>query len=131
MQPTMFSKENVISLKAEYFQNICESSPLGIFVTNSEQQLVYANPAYYKISGINGCQTQDNSWSNAIHPNDRNRVLCNWRKKTQKDMPFQSELRYLHPDGSVVWVRLNIAAMYEGKAIRAYATPHSIQNFRY
>lgn len=120
LQSTIFSKENTISLKAEYFQNICESSPLGIFVTNSEQQWVYANPAYYKISGINGSQSQDNSWSNAIHPNDRKRVLCNWRKKTQKDMPFQSEIRYLHPYGSVVWVRLNIAAMYEGKAISGY-----------
>tara|TARA_R110001583_G_scaffold16561_11_gene67821 strand:- start:712 stop:2631 length:1920 start_codon:yes stop_codon:yes gene_type:complete len=47
-------------------------------------------------------------------------VLSNWHKVAPEDMPFQSELRYLHVDGSVIWARLNIAAMYEEKALTGY-----------
>jgi diguanylate cyclase (GGDEF)-like protein/PAS domain S-box-containing protein len=112
--------ENTISLKAAYFRNISDSSPLGIFVTDPAEEWVYANAAYHRISGVSVNQTQGNSWSITIHPDDKQRVLSNWHKAAPEDMPFQSELRYLHPDGSVVWGRLNIAAMYEGKALTGY-----------
>lgn len=117
--PKIFSEDNISAVGA-YFRNISDSSPLGIFVTDSAEEWVYANPAYHRISGISSDKTQSDGWSITIHPDDKQRVLSNWHKIAPEDMPFKSELRYLHPDGSVVWVRLNIAAMYEGETLTGY-----------
>ncbi len=50
----------------------------------------------------------------AIHPDDRPRVLADWRTAAHSDAPFRTEFRFQREDGSVVWTRVNSAAMRDG-----------------
>jgi len=93
------------------FRAISDASPLGIFVSDAQGGCVYTNAAYHKISGFSFEQTLGTNWSMAIHPDDRERVLAEWRIAAHSLEPFQSEYRFQQKDNSVVWTRVNSAAM--------------------
>lgn len=93
------------------FRAMSDASPLGIFVSNAEGSCIYTNAAYHTISGLTLEQTLGTNWCTAIHPEDRERVLAEWRDAARSQEPFQSEMRFLREDESVVWTRLNTATM--------------------
>jgi len=96
------------------FRAMSDASPLGIFVSDAQGDCVYTNAAYHRISGLNFEQTLGTNWSMAIHPEDRQRVLAEWRDAVRDRMPFQTEFRFQREDGSVVWTRVNSATMGNG-----------------
>ena len=96
------------------FRAMSDASPLGIFVSDAEGNCVYTNEAYQKISGLSMEQTLGTRWSVAIHPEDRERVLADWRATAQSAAPFRTEFRFQRQDGSVVWTRVNSAVMHDG-----------------
>ncbi len=93
------------------FRAISDTSPLGIFVADVQGNCVYTNAAYHKISGLSLEQTLGTNWSMAIHPEDRERVLAEWRIAARSQEPFQTEYRFQQEDDSVVWTRVNSASM--------------------
>jgi len=97
------------------FRAMSDASPLGIFVSDAEGSCVYTNAAYHTISGLSLEQTLGTNWSMAIHPEDRERVLAEWRVAARGQVPFQTEFRFLQEDESIVWTRVNSAAMLDGK----------------
>jgi signal transduction histidine kinase len=40
-------------------------------------------------------------WCNALHPEDRARVLREFQSSVERQLPFESEFRFMRPDGSV------------------------------
>ncbi len=102
------------------FRAMSDASPLGIFVSDAEGNCVYTNAAYQKISGLSFEQALGTSWSVAIHPEDRPRVLADWRAAAQIDAPFRTEFRFQRKDGSVMWTRVNSAAMHDGMRPRGH-----------
>ena len=102
----------------ERFRAMSDASPLGIFVSDAQGDCVYTNAAYHKISGLDFEQALGTSWSKAIHPDDRQRIVVEWRDAVRGQEPFQTEVRFLREDGSVVWTRLNAAAMRDGLSSR-------------
>jgi diguanylate cyclase (GGDEF)-like protein/PAS domain S-box-containing protein len=102
------------------FRAMSDASPLGIFVSDAEGNCVYTNAAYQTISGLSFEQALGTSWSLAIHPEDRQRVLADWRTAAQNDAPFRTEFRFQRNDGSVVWTRVNSAAMHDGVRPRCH-----------
>ncbi|MBK7677210.1 MAG: EAL domain-containing protein [Candidatus Accumulibacter sp.] len=98
------------------FRAMSDASPLGIFVSDVQGDCVYTNAAYQRISGLTFEETLGTKWSTAIHPDDRQRVLAEWRDAAGSGAPFQTEFRFLQPDERVVWARVNSAAMNDGLA---------------
>jgi len=98
------------------FRAMSDASPLGIFVSDVQGSCVYTNAAYHKISGLSLEQTLGTNWSMAIHPEDRERVLAEWRIAARSLEPFQTEYRFQQENDRVVWTRVNSASMCEGKS---------------
>ncbi|NMG73990.1 EAL domain-containing protein [Aromatoleum diolicum] len=96
------------------FRAMSDASPLGIFVSDAQGGCTYTNTAYHKISGLTFDQTLGTNWSTAVHPDDRQRVLAEWRDAARGQDPFETEFRFLREDESVVWTRVNGAAMRDG-----------------
>ncbi|MBN1933705.1 MAG: PAS domain S-box protein [Anaerolineae bacterium] len=68
-------------------------------------QVLYVNPAYEEIWGQT-CESlivNSISFIQAVHPEDKDRVLEAVREQTQ-GVPFDREYRILRPDGSIRWV---------------------------
>jgi diguanylate cyclase (GGDEF)-like protein/PAS domain S-box-containing protein len=98
------------------FRAMSGASPLGIFVSDAEGECIYTNAAYQHISGLSFEQTLGTRWSLAIHPEDRQRVISDWSTTALSDGPLRTEFRFQQKDGSIVWTRVNSAAMTNGIA---------------
>ena len=109
-----------LMLSEARFRAMSDASPLGIFVSDVHGECVYTNDAYHTISGLNLEQTLGTNWSMAIHPDDRQRVLSEWRAAAQGEAVFKSEARFLRADSSIVWARLNAAVMLDGLHSRGH-----------
>ena len=96
------------------FRAISDAAPLGIFVSDGQGLCVYTNAAYHDISGLSLDETLDSKWTTAIHPDDRQRVLTEWRDAAMGQDPFQTEYRFQRKDGSIVWTRVSSAPMLDG-----------------
>lgn len=104
----------------ERFRAICETSPLGIFLTDGNGDNVYANAAHREILGMTHEELVGKGWRNALHPDDRERVLGEWDEFRQNHEPFQSVRRYVHKDGRVVWVTIAAAPIWNGEMVCGY-----------
>ncbi len=102
------------------FRAMSDASPLGLFVSDEAGSCVYTNAAYHKISGLTFYEALGTNWHSAIHPEDRRRVLAEWRDAAHGRKLFQSEVRFLRKDNSIVWTRLNTAVMREGRKSHGY-----------
>jgi len=109
------SAQSALQNSEERFRAMSDASPLGIFVSDAEGSCIYTNAAYHTISGLNLEETLGTNWSMAIHPEDRERVLAEWRVAARDQAPFQTEFRFLQQDERIVWTRVNSAAMLDGK----------------
>ncbi|MHB1061175.1 MAG: EAL domain-containing protein [Thiobacillus sp.] len=107
--------QGALACSEERFRAMNDASPLGIFVSDAEGSCIYTNAAYQTISGLTLEQTLGTNWSTAIHPEDRERVLAEWRDAARGQAPFLTEFRFLQKDDSIVWTRVNSAAMFDGK----------------
>ena len=102
------------------FRAMSDACPLGIFVSDIEGRCIYTNLAYQKIAGLSFEQTLGTNWITAIHPEDRQNVFTRWCGAVRTLAPFQCEMRFLRDDDTVVWTRLNGAAMLAGDTSLGY-----------
>ncbi len=89
------------------FRQFAEFLPHIIWMTTPDKQRVlYVNPAYEQVFG----RTQEDlysdprSWLEAIHPEDRERVMKTTLEK-EKRGDYVEEFRIVRSDGSTRWVR--------------------------
>ena len=96
------SKEVARRIESEArFRATSDASPLGIFVTSPDGDCLYTNTAYQHITGLDLEATLGQGWVNAIHPDDRDRVFMAWYATAQNDLPYDVEMRYQQPDGTL------------------------------
>lgn len=88
------------------FRQLAENIHQALWMTNPDKtELIYMSPAYEKIWG----QSRERRYRDpkpfydAIHPDDRERVIAVLPKQAQGD--FDEQYRIVRPDGSVRWIR--------------------------
>jgi len=87
-----------------HYQALENASPVGILHTDAEGNYRYVNKRWCEITGLSLEDVVEQGWTRTLHPEDRQRVLRQWRQATRKDRPFRSEYRFSRPDGVTVWV---------------------------
>ena len=93
------------NLSDKQFHSIAEASPVGIFMTDADGKTIYTNERYNRITGLTLETAHGLGWQQAIHPDDRKRVMEEWGKVAQSHQLYKSEeFRFLHPDGTIRWV---------------------------
>ena len=98
------------------FQALADCSPFGIFHTDSQGGAVYTNAAWLEISGLGQQESLGYGWSQVIHPDDRDRVLADWRATTGHGCDFDSSYRIVRPDGSLRYLRVKARAFEVGES---------------
>jgi len=96
--------EQALQKSEQKFQLLTETAPVGIFRTDPTGKTLYVNPQWCSISGILFNEAIDDGWLNAVHPDDRERLIKKWNEDVQIKAISHSEYRFLLKDGSVVWV---------------------------
>lgn len=103
------------------FNTLAEVAPAGIWRTRPNGECTYVNAAWKEMAGLEDGQWEDHGWTEAIHPEDRDRVLTSWINALSKNAPFREDFRWLRPDGSILWTTCLGAPEYgENGEILAY-----------
>jgi two-component system sensor histidine kinase/response regulator len=111
--------EETLRASEARFKTMFNEAPLGIALIDSLSGRVYsANPMFAKIAGRTVEEMTHIDWMSITHPDDVQEDLDNMALLNAKKIPgFQMEKRYLHPDGTPVWINMTIAPTYvEDKA---------------
>ena len=104
----------------ERFRLLTSTSPVGIFVTDSDGNCEYVNEAYEKMSGLTSAQAYGRGWATAIHPEDKDRVFEDWYAGVRANQPFRTEFRFLRADGTITWAIAQAVSQKDssGKTLR-------------
>lgn len=97
------AEEKVIESEKRY-QSLTEVSPVGIFRTDAKGDTTYVNKKWCKITGLSFEEALGKGWINALHEDDRNKLLNEWKKVVVKSKIVFTEYRFIQPDGNIVWV---------------------------
>ncbi len=96
--------EEVLIESERLFHSLAQVSPVGIFKTNADGYTTYVNPKWSLLSGLSIENAIGFNWLRAVHPEDRKKLSKGWLESTKAQKASYSEYRFLHPDGTVVWV---------------------------
>ncbi len=83
---------------------LTSSSPVGFFFTDRRGAFRSVNERFSDLSGLTLEAAQNDGWSSAIHPSDRERVRGKWNRVVREELAFRGEFRFRHSDGNDTWV---------------------------
>ena len=93
-----------LQLSDQRYQKLMDISPVGIFHTDSDGKTIYVNSRWCEISGLSFEVALDYGWVNAVHPEDREKLIDSWEKSVKSLSDSIIDYRFLRNDGSIVWV---------------------------
>ncbi|MCW5620364.1 MAG: PAS domain S-box protein, partial [Burkholderiales bacterium] len=96
------------------FRAICEASPLGVYVTDANGNCIFANANFQHISGVRADRVRGRGYLSTVHPHDLTRLREAADDGHRTRAPYRTEHRYLHPDASETWSRINAAPILDG-----------------
>lgn len=83
------------------FDSLASIAPVGIFHTDSIGNCLYVNNQWCSLAGMSPGEATGGGWANALHPEDRTRVIDEWSKSIQSGGEFRGEYRFKAPNGKI------------------------------
>jgi PAS domain S-box-containing protein len=97
-------KEDELAASEERFRALASQAPAGIFLTDSRGDCIFVNRRWSEMTGMSAEKARGQGWAESLHPDDRERVFTEWYESAASKKSFESEYRFLAPDGRVTWV---------------------------
>lgn len=97
------------------FRGVFEQAPHGMAVAESDGSITKVNEAFCRMLGYSEAEVLDLSWEKLTHPDDidlSRRLFA--QVHANPGCCVSGEKRYLHRNGSTVWVRLKISSIQDG-----------------
>ena len=92
----------------ERFRNAFEHAPIGMALAGTDGRLFRVNQAYARMLGRSQADLVGASIKELTHPDDWDRNNVEMQRLVEgESQDYHMEKRYLHADGSVVWVSLS------------------------
>jgi PAS domain S-box-containing protein len=99
----------------EKFRGLSACSPVGIFLTDINGFCTYTNPSCQKIYGLEETRMIGEGWVQAIHPDDRERVINDWYKTSRGGEEYHDEFRIITSSGIERWIYAHSSPMRSDK----------------
>lgn len=82
------------------FSAFASLSSVGIFRADAKGNLFFANDKWCEIAGIGPTEAMGEGWVNAVHRDDRSKVIEAWRSVIELS-EGQGRFRFVHSDGGI------------------------------
>lgn len=93
-----------LASREERFRSLCQTSPVGIFETDSEGKTTYANSCWENMSGLSTEELTGKPWYMSVHPDDKAQVIEQWQRMLESGAnDYSAELRIVRPAGELAW----------------------------
>jgi diguanylate cyclase (GGDEF)-like protein/PAS domain S-box-containing protein len=88
----------------EILRALTANTPYGVFRSNADGGCVYVNERWCSLAGLLPEQAQEDGWTEALHPDDFERVTAEWREAREAGRDSVVESRFRRPEGTVSWI---------------------------
>ena len=88
----------------ERYRVITTHSPAGIFQTDAQGDCIFANPRWCEIAGLTSEEALGQGLSQALHPDDKQRVFDGWYAAASAGLSWDWECRFVTKQGKVSWI---------------------------
>ncbi len=112
--------EAALDESRQLFEALTRVSPVGIFRTDSKGETTYVNPMWTHLTGLSYKNALESKYLTALHPDDREERVAEWREAVKEGKSVISEYRFLRPDGSIVWVKGHAVPEIVDKKLKGY-----------
>lgn len=97
----------------QLFRGLAANAPVGIFQTDETGACNYVNEEWMKYSGFSFEEALGFGWSNALHPEDKDKVLQEWDKSIETKSEFNLDCRFLQKNGKVTWISAKTVGLFD------------------
>jgi PAS domain S-box-containing protein len=87
------------------FRILADAAPTPMWVTNPDGSRGFVNRAYMEFFGLSETESAAHPWTNAVHPDDLDRLRADLAAGESSSAPFVLEARYRRADGEWRWLR--------------------------
>lgn len=84
-------------------QALLDQLTVGVFCNDAHGDCTYLSERCCEITGLDPISAKGEGWAEAVHPEDRQRVVRAWYACWDGHR-FEETYRFVHPDGAVRWV---------------------------
>ncbi|MDB4931134.1 MAG: domain S-box [Myxococcaceae bacterium] len=85
------------------FRDLAESMPQIVWGASADGCFDYYNRRWYEFTGRPGGASGDDSWADAVHPDDRAQCLALWHSAIAAGEAYEVEYRLRGRDGEYAW----------------------------
>jgi PAS domain S-box-containing protein len=86
------------------FADVADHAPVLIWVIGPRGEGIYFNEPWLGFTGLPVQNQQEDGWLQAVHPDDRERLLAIYRGSNKGHAPFQTEIRLRRADDVYRWM---------------------------
>ncbi len=105
----------------ERLSHILKTSPVGVFESRATGTLTYVNERWEEMIGMTFDDLRSREWKEIHEPLDRMRISKEMWKKFQSRLLPDGEIRFMRPDGTVIWIYGQSVPVYDSEGrIRGY-----------
>jgi PAS domain S-box-containing protein len=97
----------------QLFRQFADSSPVMVWIAGSDALYTYFNTAWLKFTGRSLNQEIACGWTEALHPDDMQRCVSNYKAAFTGHEKLQHEYRLRRADGEYRWIMDTCAPRYD------------------
>lgn len=110
--------EEALRASEERFAGIFEQTGVGVIQCELDGRFLLVNQRYCEIVGRSSDELLTLRVPDITHPDDRDSDVALRHRLVADGVPFFVEKRYLRPDGSAIWVSVNVSLMRSADGTR-------------
>ena len=95
------------------FRRLTSTAPVGIFQTDTEGSVNYVNEEWLDYAGMSFDEALGFGWSNAIHPDDKTRVVKAWQQYVGTGGEFAIEFRFQDKKNNSKWITVKAVETFD------------------
>ena len=92
--------EEALRESEQRFASLAAAAPVAIFRINRDNECIYVNEFWTRITGQESSVALGYGWIETIHPDDREQIHQQWTQAIDQQAPYQGEGRCVRPDGT-------------------------------
>ncbi len=96
--------EQALRVSEERFRSLVMATAQAVIVCNAEGQAEEESASWRAFTGQTFEQAQGQGWSDALHPEDRERITTRWAQSVATATPYSAECRVRQANGDYRWV---------------------------
>ena len=98
-------------VEGDRYRWLCDQVPAGIFQTDAAGRCIYTNRHLQEMTGLSLEETLGDGWLQAIHPEDREKIFLEWKKRARRGRTISLEFRIITSEEQVCWIHTRARAV--------------------